>query len=107
MEKAEVTVPFLFVNPKSYLYGAQALKLAQACDQAAADYGITIFFTCLAIDMRLIAQNTKHILVTSQDMDPLRPGRGMGRLLPEAMVEAGTRAVSINHAEKSKTLAEL
>ena len=99
--------PFLFVNPKSYLYGQTSLALAQAADQIAEETGLQIFFTCPYADLRLIAQNTRHVVVTAQNMDALAPGRGMGAVLPEALAEAGAQAVVLNHAEQQKTLAQL
>ncbi|MCD7830612.1 MAG: triose-phosphate isomerase [Clostridiales bacterium] len=102
-----VKTPFLFVNPKSYLYGSQSLSLALAADQLAQETGVQIFFTCPYADLRLIAEHTQHIIVTAQNMDSLTPGRGMGAILPESLVEAGAKAVVLNHAENQKTVAEL
>lgn len=103
----KVTVPFMFVNPKSYLWGKESLELAKACDEISARTGVMIFFTCPYADLRFIAENTSHVIVTAQNMDSLKPGRGMGAVLPESLVEAGVRAVVLNHAENQKTLAEL
>lgn len=103
----KVTTPFLFVNPKSYLYGKESLKLALAADRICKETGVQIFFTCPYADIRLIAENTKYITVTAQNMDSLKPGRGMGAILPESLVEAGAKAVVLNHAENQKTVAEL
>lgn len=105
MAKAET--PFLIVNPKSYLYGNASLELAKAADQVAADTGLQIYFTCPYADIRLIKENTKHVIVCAQSMDSLTPGRGMGHVLPESLKEAGAEAVFLNHAENQKTLAEL
>lgn len=99
--------PFLVVNPKSYLYGEKSLALAKAADEAAEKYGLTVFFTCPFADIRLIAGNTKDVVVTAQHMESLRPGRGMGHVLPESLKEAGAGAVFLNHAENSMTVAEL
>ncbi len=103
----KVNVPFLFVNPKSYLYGEESLKLAQACDRISKETGVMIFFTCPYTDIRMIAEKTEHIIVTAQNMDPLTPGRGMGAVLPESLAAAGAKAVVLNHAENQKTLSEL
>ena len=99
--------PFLIVNPKSYLYGNESLKLAKAADQAAKDTGLPIIFTCPYADMRMIRENTENIIVYVQSMDPLTPGRGMGHVLPESLKEAGADAVFLNHAENPKTLSDL
>ena len=45
-----VRKPFFVVNPKSYLYGEQALELAKTADQLAAAYDIDIIFTCQQVD---------------------------------------------------------
>ena len=99
--------PFLIVNPKSYLYGNESLKLAKAADQAAKDTGRPIIFTCPYADVRMIRENTENIIVCVQSMDPLTPGRGMGHVLPESLKEAGADAVFLNHAENPKTLSDL
>ena len=99
--------PFLIVNPKSYLYGNESLKLAKAADQAAKDTGLPIIFTCPYADVRMIRENTENIIVCVQSMDPLTPGRGMVHVLPESLKEAGADAVFLNHAENPKTLSDL
>ena len=99
--------PLLIVNPKSYLYGNESLKLAKAADQAAKDTGLPIIFTCPYADVRMIRENTENIIVCVQSMDPLTPGRGMGHVLPESLKEAGADAVFLNHAENPKTLSDL
>lgn len=40
-------------------------------------------------------------------MDPLKPGRGMGHILPESLKEAGAEAVFLNHAENPMTVEKL
>lgn len=104
---AKIQSPFLIVNPKSYLYGEESLKLAKAADQVAKDTGLHIIFTCPYADIRLIRENTENIIVCVQSMDPLTPGRGMGHVLPESLKEAGAEAVFLNHAENPKTLSDL
>ncbi len=103
----QITTPFLFVNPKSYLWGKESLELALHADQVSAETGLTIFFTCPYTDIRLISEHTSHIIVTAQNMEALKPGRGMGHVLPESLVDAGAGAVVFNHAENTKTLEEL
>ena len=99
--------PFLVVNPKSYLYGKESLALAKAADDAAKKTGLKNYFTCPFSDIRYIRENTDAIIVTAQAMESLKPGRGMGHLLPEALYDAGARATFLNHAENPMTMAEL
>ena len=99
--------PFLIVNPKAYLAGNQVLKLAQLTDELAGEYDIDVIFTAQHVDLRMVADHTSNLTVTAQHMDPIVPGRGMGHILPEALVEAGVKAVVLNHAEHALTLSEL
>lgn len=103
----KIRTPFLVVNPKSYLYGEKSLDLALAADKIAEETGLEFFFTCPFADIRYISENTKNLIVTAQHMESLKPGRGMGHVLPESLKEAGARAVFLNHAENTMTVAEL
>ncbi|WP_110954647.1 triose-phosphate isomerase [Anaerosinus massiliensis] len=103
----KVCCPFLVVNPKSYLYGKKALELAKEADKIAQQTKLQIFFTCPFADIRFIKDHTSYITVTAQHMESLRPGRGMGHILPESLKEAGANAVFLNHAENPMTVSEL
>jgi len=105
--KPKLTSPFLGVNPKSYLYGDESLELAKAADAIATETGLSMFFTCPFADIRYIKENTSHLLITAQHMEPLVPGRGMGHVLPESLKAAGAGAVFLNHAENPLTLSNL
>lgn len=104
---AKIKSPFLIVNPKSYLYGEESLKLAKAADMAAKETGVEVLFTAPFADLRYIRENTENVVVTAQHMDSLRPGRGMGHVLPESLKSAGAEAVFLNHAENPLTICEL
>ncbi|WP_196595632.1 triose-phosphate isomerase [Pectinatus frisingensis] len=99
--------PFLVVNPKSYLYGLRSLKFAESIDNIAAKSNIQIFFTCSFTDIRYIKEHTHHLIIITQHMDDLKPGRGMGHVLPESLQDAGAEAVFLNHAENSLTISHL
>ncbi|AYW77460.1 triose-phosphate isomerase [Propionibacterium acidifaciens] len=102
-----VTGPFLIVNPKAHLGGSETLRLALLTDELAARFDIDVLFTAQHVDLRMVAGRTGRLCVTAQHMDPITPGRGMGRILPESLVEAGARAVVLNHAEHPLPLAVL
>jgi triosephosphate isomerase len=99
--------PFLIVNPKAYLGGADTLQLALLTDELAGEFDIDVIFTAQHAYLVEIARRTTHLMITAQHMDPIMPGRGMGHTLPEALVEAGATAVVLNHAEHPMTLAQL
>lgn len=102
-----IKAPFFIVNPKSYLYGAEVVKLAQIADRLAQKYHIDCLFTGQLIDLPALKQATQHLIITAQTMDPLEPGRGMGQVLPEGLQSQGVGAVVLNHAEKPLTIAAL
>jgi triosephosphate isomerase len=47
------------------------------------------------------------LIVTAQHIDPIKVGRGMGHILPEAVKCAGADATFLNHAENPLTQADL
>lgn len=102
-----IKAPFFIVNPKSYLYGAEVVKLAKIADRLAQQYHIDCLFTGQLIDLPALKQATQHLIITAQTMDPLEPGRGMGQVLPEGLQSQGVSAVVLNHAEKPLTIAAL
>jgi triosephosphate isomerase len=95
-----ITPPFFEVGPKVYTYGSRLLKLALYADELSLRYGVKILITPQYVDIPLLSQKTKQILIFAQHMDPVRPGRGVGAILPEALKEAGAHGVMLNHAEK-------
>lgn len=104
--KAKLNPNFFIFNPKSYLYGETLIELAKEADQLV-DENVSIFVTGPYTDLDKIAEQTDRIIVTAQHLDGILPGRGMGAVLPDSLVNAGVKAVFLNHAEHPMTLAEL
>ena len=65
MAKRPISAPFFEIGPKSYLYGDDILDLALAADKASEKYGVDIIFTCPVVDIRRVADATKHIHMLS------------------------------------------
>lgn len=107
MEKYQLTKPFFVVNPKSYLYGDELLALAKHADGLAARYGVDCLFTAQLIDLPRLIDECPHLIPCAQHMESLKPGRGMGHVLPEALAAAGVKATFLNHAENPCTVHEL
>lgn len=107
MEKKQLRWPFFVVNPKSYLYGEDILKLAKYTDKLAEKYGFDVLFTAQLIDLPRIIDECPHLVPCAQYMESLKPGRGMGHVLPEALAAAGVKATFLNHAENPSTVHEL
>lgn len=108
MYKDIILKPPLFeIGLKGYLYGKEALELAKEADRLSKKYNIGIIFDPQYSDIPLIARETQNIYVFSQHMDPVKPGRGHGSVLPEALKSAGAAGTLLNHAEKRITLSEI
>ncbi|MEJ2011345.1 MAG: triose-phosphate isomerase [Anaerolineales bacterium] len=95
-----LTAPFFELGPKAYLYGRDLLELALCADRISAQYSVPIIMTPQYVDIPLLARETKHLFIFAQHMDPLRIGRGIGSVLPEAVKAAGATGTLLNHAEK-------
>ena len=103
----KLAAPFFEIGPKAYLYGEDALALAKAAEAASLEFGVSVIFTPQLTDIHLIAQNTERLFVCAQHMDALKPGRGQGSILPEAVKAAGARCAMLNHVERQVPLAAL
>ncbi len=103
----KIEPPFFEIGPKAFMYGERMLKLAKAADAASAKYDVRIILTPQYTDIRLLAEQTKNLLIFAQHMDPLPVGRGLGAVLPEAVRAAGAVGVMLNHAKKPMSLGDL
>ncbi len=95
------------MNPKSYLYGEELRKLAKRTDELCKEYNFQSLFTAQLIDLAWVAENCPHLIPCAQNMESLKPGRGMGHILPEALAAAGVKATFLNHAENPMTVSGL
>lgn len=108
IEKIGIKEPFFIFNPKSYLYGEGIVEMARVAEEMAVAYPeVSIFITCPFADIAKVAAVTEKAIVCAQHIDGIKPGRGMGHVLPEAVYASGARASFLNHAERSLTLDEL
>ena len=105
--KPKIRTPYFEIGTKNYVYGDKVLEYALAADAAAEKYDIDVLFITPAVEIRRIAENTKHLIVLAPYMDTLRPGRGMADILPEALKAAGAQGVVINHCEKPMSLPQM
>jgi triosephosphate isomerase (TIM) len=102
-----ITPPFFEFGPKAYLYGPALLQLARHADALSSDYGVQVIFTPQYVDIPRTADAVQRVLVFAQHMDSLRPGRGVGSVLPEALRAAGATGVLLNHSERRLNQTEL
>jgi len=97
--KRKVRTPYFETGVKCYIYGDPVLELAKASDEASVKYDVDVLFIAPYVDIRRIREACPHLVIIAPYMDTLKPGRGMGCVLPEALKEAGADGVVINHCE--------
>ncbi len=95
--------PILFINFKTYEAGtgSKALELALLAEKIAKTKKASIALVVQATDIRLIAGRVS-LPVFAQHVDPIEFGSNTGRILPEAVVEAGAVGTVLNHAENKR-----
>ncbi len=103
----ELAPPFFEVGPKVYAWGPDVVALARAADRLGAAHDVRIVLTPQYVDIPAVARAVERVLVFAQHMDALRPGRGIGAVLPEAVRAAGAHGVLLNHAERRLSHEEL
>ena len=105
--KKSIRTPYFEIGTKNYIYGDKVLEYALAADRAAEKYDMDVLFITSPIEIRRVAENTRHLIVLAPYMDTLRPGRGMADILPEGLRAAGAQGVVINHCEKPMSLPQM
>lgn len=98
--KKQIRIPYFETGVKCYIYGDQVFEYALQCEKMAEKYDLDIIFIAPDTEIRRIREHTKRLIILSAYMDPIRPGRGMGMVLPEALKAAGADGVVMNHSEK-------
>ena len=99
-------VPVFIVNVKSYVWGRKALRLARIAEKAAQETSVNVIVIPQLVDIHAVA-NGVSLQVFAPHMDYLRPGRGTGRILPEAIKEAGAVGTMLNHVENRLALSDI
>ena len=99
--------PYFETGIKCYIYGQAELEYALACEKAALQHDVDVLFISSYVKLKTIAETCPHLFVIAPYMDNIRPGRGMGMVLPESLKAAGAAGVVINHSEKPMALGDI
>lgn len=102
-----VRAPVFEIGLKGYIFGADAVRLAEAADRLSQELDVSVIFDPQAVDVPAVARATERLLVFAQHMDPVAVGRGVGSVLPEALREAGAVGTLLNHSERRMTLGDI
>jgi triosephosphate isomerase len=100
--------PHFQVNFKVYpgTFGDEALSFARTLETIENETNARFVLTPQLPDLRTIAAET-DLSLTAPAMHAVEPGRGMGKILPATLADAGASGVVINHAENRDTLSDL
>lgn len=103
-----LSYPYFQVNFKIYpgTAGEDGLKFAQMIEHIEQKTAANFVLTPQLPDLRMIATET-DLTVTTPVVDSAEPGRGIGKVLPETIREAGAQGAVINHAENRDTLTDV
>lgn len=103
----KIKPPFFELGPKSFMYGDSVVDIARVADEAAKKFDIRVIFSAPFLSAEKIIQAVKNIYVFAPYMDDVIIGRGVGKIIPEALKEIGISGVCLNHVERPMTLATL
>lgn len=98
-----IEAPFFELGPKAYIFGDELVALARHADALSAKYDVRIIVTPQTVDIPRLVEETSHLLIFAQHMDPVRIGTGNGSVLAEALKSAGAVGTMLNHTEKPLT----
>lgn len=98
--------PVFLLNLKAYIWGVEIVKFAKEVEKIAKEVDVSFIIAPQVIDVFRVAEEV-DLPVFSPTIDSIHPGRGVGKVLPEAVKEAGACGVIINHSENQKTLMEI
>lgn len=86
--------PIIVLNFKTYRQGMDVLKLAKEMEKV--DKGIILGIS--PEDVYRVSSKVKNPIYV-QHVDPFKPGRNTGYVLPESIKEEGAKGVFLNHSE--------
>ena len=98
--KRKIRTPFFEIGPKNYLYGSDIISLAGYAQTASRKWDVDVIFTTPYMNIERVAREFPDLFVFAPHMDPLKPGRGLADVLPEAVRAAGACGVMLNHTER-------
>ena len=105
--KKIIRTPFFEVGTKNYIYGDAVIEMGKHLEKLSLRYDVDIFYNVPYTEIRAVAQTTERLIIFAPYMDVIRPGRGTGLVLPEAIKSAGAHGVLMNHCERPMTLATI
>ena len=106
--KSKLQTPIIIVNFKTYLEatGKRAVALAKQAEKVSKETGAYIVVAPQCADICRVAEAVE-IPVFAQHIDPIKSGSHTGKVLVDAVKEAGAVGTLINHSERQMKLADI
>jgi triosephosphate isomerase len=104
----EIETPVIVLNEKAYVEsaGTKGLKLAQICEEVAAEQEVSIVICPQQVDLAKIASSVS-IPCFAQHAEAVEPGSHTGFVTLESIKEAGARGTLVNHSEHRLKIADI
>lgn len=87
--------------------GENAVKLAEVVYEASKNTDVELIVCPQAADIYRVREKFPELILWSQHIDPIQPGRNTGWTSPATIVMAGATGTLINHSEHKQALEEI
>lgn len=101
------SAPFFEIGPKNILRRPELHKLLAWAQLHSRRYGVSLIATLPVTEIEPASRLFPDILLFAQHMDPEMPGGSVGRIIAEALADAGANGVMLNHADHQMPLADV
>jgi len=99
MRPGPFRAPFFEIGPKNLLRRPELHKLLAVAQPHSRRYGVSLIATLPVTEIEPARLLFPGIHLFAQHMDPDRPGKSVGRVIAEALADAGADGVMLNHAD--------
>lgn len=96
--------PFFEIGPKNLLRRPELHKLLAVAQLHSQQYGVSVIATLPVTEIEPARLLFPDLHLLAQHMDPDRPGKSVGRVIAEALADAGADGVMLNHADHQMRL---
>jgi triosephosphate isomerase len=94
-----LSVPFFEIGPKNVLRRPELHGLLAAAQLHSRRHGVSVIATLPVTEIEPAARLFPDLHLFAQHMDPDLPGNSVGRVIGEALADAGASGVMLNHAD--------
>jgi triosephosphate isomerase len=101
------SVPFFEIGPKNMLRRPELHELLAAAQEHSRAYEVSVVATLPVTEIEPACALFPDIFLFAQHMDHDLPGSSVGRVIAEALVDAGADGVMLNHADHAMHVDEV